>query len=157
MNLKRAIQQSAHDEKGITLIEILVVTIILVILGITGISAYRMLYVRTDLENLAQEMAVDISSARLESVAARNGKEYGVRFFANRYELFSQDPPTVYLTNNLPSDVTMSSIVLDDGSNELVFSKLTGFTDNPGSVTLERRGESYSVIITPQGLINIER
>ena len=150
-------RSTAHNQKGVTLIEVMIVIIILAILGVTGISTYRLLYVRTDLENVAQEVGVDISSARLESVAARNGKTYGVRFFTDRYELYYEAPETIYLTKSLPSNVTFSDISLKDGSSELLFNKLTGFTDNPGSVTLELRDESYTIIITPQGLVNVER
>lgn len=148
---------TAQNQKGATLIEVLIVTIILAILGITGITTYRLLYARTDIENVARSVAVDMTSTRLDAVAARDAHAYGIRVYPDRYDLFydTYDVANVYKTTNLPDNVTMTWS-LEGGTDIIIFDKLTGFTDSPGSVTLESNDAAYTITISPQGIIDYQ-
>lgn len=146
------------NSHGFILIELVIVMIVMGILFVLGIGAYQLLYVKTDLRKVTEEVAANVNYARLESIAARDQNKYGVRFYSNRYELFI-DPYSagnVIESHKLPKNVTFNPISLNpSGTTLLIFEKLTGSTSNYGSVRLNFHNDRQIITINQQGALNI--
>lgn len=147
-----------RSRNGFTLIELIVVMSILGVLTVTGVATYRLLFVKTDLQQIAQEVATDISDTRLESIAARNQRAYGVHFGTSSYEIFynTYSASNVLESHSLPANVTFSTVALPNpGNDEVLFDKLTGKTFNSGTIILSHNGEFYRIVINPYGIVSV--
>lgn len=143
-------------KNGFSMIEILLVLVLAALLFLGGITTYRLLYQKTDLNKSAQEVGQVISTMRLESIAARHGMKYGVHFENNSYSSFSDNPSNVINNYNLPSNISITSINLANTTSDLIFDKLTGHTNNFGTIVLSYNGQSVTISINSQGTIGIQ-
>jgi prepilin-type N-terminal cleavage/methylation domain-containing protein len=129
-------------EKGFTLIEILI-TISIIIIIISIVSPNFIEYKRQQvLKNTTEEVVSLLNKARNNTIASKESKNYGVRFFSDKVILFSGLTYTESVDNevvNFDSYVTISNdggINLNGGSDEVVFSRLTGDVANYGSIKI---------------------
>ncbi len=149
--------------RGFTLIEILVVIIIATILTTIIMTGFINFRKHTDLETSVQDGIVFILEARARSLSSLNSMTHGIHFDSGALVLFTglvynpADPSNVVRT--LPSTVTISDILLQGGGYEIIFKKLTGDTDQYGTVTFELVSDSSqarTIDIAKSGLVSIQ-
>lgn len=126
---------------GFTLIELIIVIAILsVLLAITipNLVSYKK---QTDLNNNVQEFVSTLKLAQNKALSSENNSKFGVYLdaAANKYTLFkgatyASDPPS-YQVYFLQNTMEFYSISLG-GGNEIVFDKLTGVSEQSGSVSV---------------------
>ena len=138
--------------RGFTLIELLIVIgISSLLIGFTY-SSFRLLNQSQALGKDANLVATVLHEARAETLASKNGNQYGVHFETNKIVLFiGTTYSSVDSTNiNFPLNtlVTISTINIMGGGSEVVFDRLTGDTSQTGTVTL-------SLISTPTSIRTI--
>lgn len=132
--------------RGFTVIEILiaiVVTITLVTIILSGFASFRE---SSELTRAADSIVDILKQARTRTLASENSAQYGIRFASSTAVLFQgsafSSNPASHATTTLPALVEVSSITLVGGGADILFKRLTGETDNTGTVIVRSRRTS---------------
>ena len=149
--------------RGISLLEVLVVVGILGLLALGISTAAPTFRKRSDLNAGVETVASLLTDARVRTLSSEENSRFGVYFQADRAVLFSGG----YATNTpgnivqfLPNSIQISSIALESGTTSVVFKRLTGDTDQYGTIVLKvREGLSASTTITigQRGTIEVNK
>ncbi len=127
-------------QKGITLMEVLVVIAIIIIL--VTVAAPQFLKIRNTqiLKGTGEDVMSLLAKARSQTMASLNSTEYGVHFASNQIVLFSG---TVYNQNNASNEIdtissraTISNISLTGGAVDVYFNRLSGTASSTGTITI---------------------
>ncbi len=132
------------------------------ILAVIIVFSFSPLRNNQELTNTVQETINLLNSARSKTLSSEGSSQYGVHFESSRIILFkgasfSESSPD----NNvvaLSSLVEISVINLNGGGNNLVFQRLTGKTNNYGTITLRIKSDvSKTKIIDIKniGIVNV--
>ena len=148
--------------RGFTLIELLIVIgISTLLIGFTY-SSFKLLNQSQALGKDANMVATILHEARAETLASKNGNQYGVHFDPTKVVLFiGPTYSSAASTNiNFPFNTleTISSTNILGGGSEVVFDRLTGDTSQTGTVTLSLISTPASVrtiTISGAGLIEV--
>jgi len=152
-------------KNGFSLIEIIVVIAVLACL--VGISIFGYFYFRknSDLNNNIQEFISVLKLAQNKALASENGSKYGVYIDTattpNQYLLFRGNSyasrlPEYDSVYTLSSSVIFSNISLG-GVSEVVFNKVTGFSDQAGNISFQEKSDASrtkSIYISNSGTIS---
>lgn len=150
------------ENRGFTLIEILVVITILTILAAIIFVSFTSLGAKEALDNSAGTIISTLREARSLTLASDEANQYGVRLEQSRVILFrgplysALDPEN--LSYGLSSLTGARNIALNGGGSEVVFMRLTGATEDYGSleVYLKSAATTYKKInVNKTGLIEI--
>jgi len=140
-------------EAGFSILEVFLVVLIIVILA--GIIFSSLSPARNEklLAGAVSEILSTLDEARARSLAGDLDQVYGVTFENDRIILVPDDSEIV-----LSDRVVISDIALAGGGSTVTFKKLTGGTDEPGTVTVELTdGSSEKVVeISSSGLFNLQ-
>ena len=127
---------------GFTLIEILVVITIAAILFAIVVSGFSGLRQSSDLTLAVDDSISFLQDARAKTLSSVNTSVYGVHFETSQFVLFVGDTYNPLDSSNkvraLPSSVEISSILLNGVGDDAIFKRLTGETDNGGTVTFRQ-------------------
>ena len=162
---KNNFRLSGESGAGFTLIEVVVVLIILTILISIPISSFYSTQKKSNLDNGTQEFVSALKLAQNRTLSSENNSQYGVYLdtlvYPHKYILFKG---VSYATRDtaydqiyyLSQSLEFFSINLN-GANEIVFDKLTGATQQPGSVSLRLKAntsQNKTVYISSVGTIS---
>lgn len=132
-------------KQGFTLIEVLVVIAVLMIILTLSVASFYTLTRRTDLDTTRDNIVSDLNAAKNKTLASESAAQYGIYFnnssSPHKYVLFKGPGYILRDTSfdqihNLPSTVEISSINLNGSTNEIVFNRLEGNTNNYGAIVL---------------------
>jgi Tfp pilus assembly protein FimT len=162
INQKSKIKNQKNS--GFTLVELLIILGILIITT-TAVPAYRNFQKESDLINSAEEIINILRVAQSKTLASEQDSQWGVYFSTttapNQYTLFkgvdyvSRD---ISFDQNytLSSSVEIYEIILTESSSETVFNKLTGTTNNYGSISsrlITDYSKTKTIIVESSGQI----
>ena len=124
--------------QGFTLIEILIVIIILgVVTSIVGLS-FAKLNSKQALDKSTNLTAAILNEARSMTLSSIDASQYGVNLAASQVVLFKGSSYSVSDPNNmvtpLNSEVGIRSVTIAGGGTSVVFKRLTGRTDQTGTL-----------------------
>ena len=150
-----------QNSNGFTLIEILITIAIFAIILSIVIVATRSFSDTVNLDNAGKIIGTNIKLAKMRSVGALNDTNYGVRFEGDKITVFAGDTfdvsdPTNKVVN-LSDGVKISGISLAGGGVDLVFNRLTGTTNNAGTIEIElvnNSSEKKQIVINEEGQID---
>ncbi|MDF1498095.1 MAG: type II secretion system protein [Patescibacteria group bacterium] len=133
-----------NDEKGFTMIEVVVViSIMLIIMGIV-ISSGRTLNDTINLKNTTKGINTKIKLAKSRSISALNGTNYGIYFKPSRVVIFKGDtfvdgnPSNEVYTFSNKIKISNINLVSPPGTgSDVVFNRLIGSTLNVGTVEVQ--------------------
>lgn len=142
--------------KGFTLLELLLVLgVIAIVTGISTVSLSN--FNKNKALGIETEKVLSlITKARSFTLAAKDGVSYGVHFEERKAVLFSGASYSALNPANqiqpLNDEVKISVVTLTGGGMETLFKKLSGVTDQQGTVTLVLvRDASVIKVITIAG------
>jgi len=147
--------------RGFTLIELLIAIAIIVLITVLGISAFSRYNSGQVLKSEASRTVALLSDARARTLASKHDSRYGVHFESDRAILFQG---STYVPGDEQNEImhlhprATFSTALSDGGVDVIFSRISGDTDQSGSVTLRRDGgaETRTVIIDQSGIAYVE-
>jgi len=147
---------------GFTLIEILVTITILFVLFTITFTSFANLLRHEAIQRDTATLHTLLETARSRTLASDNAQQYGVYFNTDQSqaELFrgsSYTPSSVELIHTLHGTVIFDTINLAHSSSSVVFYRLTGSTDNSGTVSLINTAETASTTLQIQETGIIER
>lgn len=136
-------------KRGFTLIEILLVIAITGVIVAVSISPLNNLIKAQALDKDYISVAALVDQAKSLSINSKAGSQYGVRFTGSTAVLFKGINYTPGDPNNqiydLNSRVNISEIDFDGGAaDEIVFSRLTGYANASGTVTVSLKSDPGS-------------
>lgn len=130
------------SEKGISLVEIIIVIAITVIIAAIGVGVFRNFKIENQLNSEAAGVLSVIRLAQSKTIAGEAAQQWGVHFQSDRYVLFqvqggvygAGDPNNI--VSLLNPQIQISVIALAGGGSDLIFNRLTGMTGQYGSVQI---------------------
>lgn len=142
------------NNRGITIVELLLVIALISILGAATIPVSSAMMVRSYLRDSRDELISSLFTARINSLTNKENSRWGVHTTTNQLVLFkgndfaSRDPDfdQVFTTAN---SVSFSP-------NDAVFLRNTGNVDSPPTFTVSSNtGDSYTITINSVGNIDV--
>lgn len=127
-------------KKGFTLTEILIVVAILAVIVTIVASAFSKFNNNQSLSGALGEVTSTLNEARANTLASFDNESYGVHFQTDKVVLFkgssysSSDPDNEDII--ISSKISISNISLIGGGSDVVFKRLSGKTDQNGTITL---------------------
>ena len=148
-------------QRGVTLMEVLMVIGIIATLSVLSFVAFRNLNSTRALEGEAGRVAGELQKARALTLSSKNQAQFGLHVQASQVTLFQgvvfvagSSTNTVTGLNPL---ITISSISLAGGGSDVVFNRLSGKTAENGTITLSRTGgASKTITIYSTGLVEMQ-
>src|SRR3989344_5506843 len=146
----------SNHKQGLSLIEMLMVIAIIAIILAVVIIPLTSLRNRQALNSGAEELVSLISQARSRTIASVNDANHGVHLTADEAALFqgSSYNGDAIQTLAINPALTLSAISLDDDGNDIIFKKISGKTNQFGSLTLTLNSDPTQeriIIIEPTG------
>jgi len=149
-------------ERGLTVIELLIVFSILGILAsivtvsFSGFRNNSILSVET--ENIVSL----ISQARTDTLSSKDDTVYGIHFENDRVVLFKgatfTEPNPDNIEIELDGQININNISLNGGGDDVLFKRLTGKTDEHGTITISlttNASSSRLISIYSTGLVDV--
>ena len=157
-------RKSHHvTEFGFTLVEMLVVVAVVATVAALGFSAFYSTNVAQALEKDTARVVASIERARSLTLSSSAHRQYGVHVEANKVTIF---PGASYSSGNvenqlelLTTPVNISSYALSGGGSDIVFDRLTGKTNNAGTITVSLISSStvlHIITVRSTGLVEVD-
>lgn len=150
-----------QNKNGFTLLEILIAIAIFAIMLSIAVAVTKSFSNTVNLNNSGKIIGTNIKLAKTRSIGALNNINYGVHFESDRVTVFAGDVFDVSDSSNkiseLSDDVEIYDINLNGGGSDLVFSRLTGATNNFGNIGIRlvnNPSETKQVIINQEGQVD---
>lgn len=147
-----------HNKQGFTLIDIVIVTAIMALLVASAIAPFSQFRDTKVLEVSTEQALALLSRARSDTLAAKQGIQYGVHFEASKMVLYRNATYSALEPTNeetlLDSTIEISSISLGGGS-EVLFQRLTGKTSSVGTIVFRVKSnpsETRTVTVSGTGI-----
>ena len=130
--------------RGISLLEILIVISILVIIAyIVGLNLFNFRREQS-LQNMTSDIISLLNEARINTISSKNSTNYGVHFETNRAVLFTggtfAEPNATNKQIDLDSSVSIpvsGGINLNGGGSDIIFTRISGDTQNYGTIVVQ--------------------
>ncbi|MFA5773588.1 MAG: prepilin-type N-terminal cleavage/methylation domain-containing protein [Candidatus Paceibacterota bacterium] len=144
--------------KGISIIEILIVISIIVIISAIAIPNFSKFHNQQALRNTTEDVISLLNEARNSTISSKNSNTYGVHFQSDKVILFAgssfNDSPSNKQIN-LDSSVIIPAtggINLNGGGSDIIFARITGDTTNNGTIVIQLVSDT-----TQQKIITISK
>lgn len=139
----------SDPRNGFTLLEIMLAIGILALLAAVIVGAFLRFKKSSDLFSAAEGSLALFHDMRSRTLSSKDAMQYGVhveagRFISFRGAVFSGSDPANY-EFLLPQNVEAGVVSLNGGSVDVVFKRLTGETDQYGTVTLRLKDETSKI------------
>ena len=155
-------ETASFKEIGFTTLELLISVAIVIFLAAiiySGISSFKESNI---LLITADTVADTLNKAKIRTLSSKLGSAYGVQLASTTITLFKGDSfvsGTVEETINLRAPAVIYSASLSLSSLDIVFKRLTGETDNFGTITLrseKNNSMTKTITIYASGLVEIK-
>lgn len=138
-----------------TLIEtVLVLVLLALVTGFISLS-FSQINEKEALDKNADLVVSVLAEARSMTLSSIDDSRYGVHFDANQVVLFRGSSYNSSATTNVPTLlnplVGIQNISLNGGGSEVVFNRLTGETDNSGSLQIHLKNATTTYLTLTVG------
>jgi Tfp pilus assembly protein FimT len=150
--------------KGNSLIEIVIVMAILVVILVITVPKINDFRDNQVLKNTTAEAVNLLNEAKTNTLSSKNSTVYGVHFASDSATLFTgatyDSSAITNKTITFDSLVTLpySNIVLNGSGEDIIFERLTGNTNNYGTITLQLIGDATKqkvIAVSALGVISL--
>lgn len=146
--------RNKETQKGITLIEILLVIAITAIIGATTIPVASGFLVRTYLKDKTNEIAVSLKIAQINSMSGKGGSVWGVKtdssfIYLFKGSSFSAREVAFDQKYRIPASISITPV-------EITFNNLTGNPSSTAGITISSNaGDTKTVILNQVGMVEV--
>lgn len=139
-----------NSSRGFSFIELVIVIGILTIISGVAILFLRSLVIQTDLSGNAKNIISTLNLAKSKTVSSEGASQWGAHFEADKFAIFKGATYNAGDANtkiyNLPTALEISTISLNGGGNNVLFTRITGQTSNYGTVTIREKAQITNLI-----------
>lgn len=143
----------APKNKGVTLIELLIVMSIISVIGITTIPLGANFLQRNALRNKTNELVTTLSVAKINSISGKEDSQWGVNVDSNNITLFRG--ASFAARDTAFDEVYIIPASLNITPFEVVFSKNVGDPSTTLDILLSNNLDSKRVTVNEVGTINL--
>lgn len=144
------------------MLELVIVMAVIAIVAGISISSLSTFSRNQGLGNGTEMIITAVNDARLKTMSSEGGFQYGVHFEASKAVLFTGTTYSATAVSNvvynMPTAVEISTISLAGSGVDVVFKKITGKTDQYGSIIIRLRADNSrtkTININSNGAISI--
>ena len=138
-----------RKQRGVTLLELLLVISILLILGTTSFTVGSGFLIRNALRTTTQELASNLRLAQLNSIASKEDRQWGVDVTSSEIRLFAVGDSSYDIVYDLPGSVSVNI-------GNVVFDNLTGNPNSTITFTLTSNiGDSNTISVNELGIVDV--
>ncbi|MDP6249540.1 MAG: hypothetical protein QGH26_01800 [Candidatus Pacebacteria bacterium] len=149
-------------KKGFTMTETIIIVAVSIILFAIIVSAFSGFNKNQSLNSTSSEVVSVLNEARALTLASLDNKAYGVHFQSDKViffkgSVFSSSDPDNKITT-ISSKISISNISLNGGGDDIIFQRLTGKTDQDGTITLSLVSDpskSKTITVGVSGIIEL--
>lgn len=150
----------SQTQKGFSLIEMIIVVSIFVLLVAGSVVAFSRFGEKQIIKSTVSEVLSELDEARSLTLASYDNTVYGVHIESDKITFFkgstySPSDPDNNITE-LSEKVSISNISLFGGGDDVIFQRLTGKTDQYGTLTISLVSdptETKTITIQESGII----
>ncbi|MFA6474697.1 MAG: prepilin-type N-terminal cleavage/methylation domain-containing protein [Patescibacteria group bacterium] len=137
---------------GFSLIELIVVLAVVSLLAVLSISTYGTISVHHDVNSSVTMLRSNIEAAKHRAVAGVNDSNWGIKLLADRMVIFRG---VSYAARVTASDITTywPQGVTFTGTDEIVFTKLTGSPSTTTAWQLTKKNFSTNLTLNATGTL----
>jgi len=148
---------------GFTLLEILIVISIILVIVVMGASSLPSFRTTTELNSSAEDGMSLLLNARSKTLSSHEESQFGVHFETDRVVLFKGTAYSSTSPDNkivlFPARISLSTTTLAGGGNDVLFKRLTGETDNYGTIVLRLTSDASTtktIRIEKTGVVDVQ-
>ncbi|MFC1757008.1 Tfp pilus assembly protein FimT/FimU [Patescibacteria group bacterium] len=152
-----------YKNKGFSVVELLIgIAVVLVLFGVIS-SAFLRFRDTQALNSTSEQIISLLDESRLKTISSKNSSQHGVRFESDKIIRFEGE---VFLESDssneeliISESVEIVNITLIGGGDDLVFQKLSGNTNQSGSLTIRSKKDNTKtkiINIEPSGAVSVE-
>jgi len=142
--------------------ETIIIVAVSIILFAIIVSAFSGFNKNQSLNSTSSEVVSVLNEARALTLASLDNKAYGVHFQSDKViffkgSVFSSSDPDNKITT-ISSKISISNISLNGGGDDIIFQRLTGKTDQDGTITLSLVSDpskSKTITVLVSGIIEL--
>lgn len=149
--------------KGFSFIEIVITLAVLGIILILTMTGFSSFYKDQILNGAINQTISLANEARSKTMSSKGASQYGIHVEPSRIVFFKGTEFVESSADNkefiLPASVEIFNISLNSGGSDLVFQRLTGETDNYGTISFRLNGgasKTKIITIESSGIVNID-
>lgn len=149
-------------EKGITVVEILIVVAIFGILFAVVLPQFSSIKENQVLKNAVEDTLSVLHNAQSQSLASVNSSEYGVHFQSDRVILFAGQVFSAGAVDNKTTDIILPASIsnvtlggISATSGNIYFERLSGVPNETGTITISTSSVSKTITISATGAISV--
>lgn len=152
------------SKSGLTTIELLLTVFILAIVMTASTVSLSSFLVNSQLDNKTDDLVQDLRTAQANSVMRVKDSQWGVYLDAEgdsftffKGSSYASRDQNYDLVTELPGLIDLMDVALNGGVSEVVFEKVTGETDNYGTLVVsEDVDNQYTITINAMGQIEMD-
>lgn len=162
MALNKNQNLSLRFQRGITIIEVLLVVSLISILASLLVPVYQSFQITRQLDSKSNEILSSLREAQNKAMGSEGDGRWGVYFVSGaggdfiiyKGDSYAARDPDYDITNDVPETLTLTYSL--GGAAEVNFEKLRGTPDAVGSVTMtSATGESMTININEVGKMEL--
>ncbi len=142
--------------------ETIIIVAVSIILFAIIVSAFSGFNKNQSLNSTSSEVVSVLNEARALTLASYDNEAYGVHFQSDKViffkgSVFSSSDPDNKITT-ISSKISISNISLNGGGDDIIFQRLTGKTDQDGTITLSLVSDpskSKTITVLVSGIIEL--
>jgi prepilin-type N-terminal cleavage/methylation domain-containing protein len=157
----RSISNLKSRKRGFSMTEVLITVSLFLLLAGAGLGAYFQYYVSSLISTDIDNVLTFVKNTRFKALKNATNSDYGIHIDSDSRALISFN--VNYVPNNPENEILqldqleIIDLSLDPSpgvTNEILFQKQTGKTENTGSFTVGENSFSYIFTINTQGVVN---
>ncbi|MFW0862435.1 MAG: pilus assembly FimT family protein [Candidatus Komeilibacteria bacterium] len=136
-----------NKQGGFNLVQVLLVVAIFLVIASMSVPSLYQFQTGAQIDTVAAEISQNLRRAQSKAIVGYNNSNWGVYFTEDVYTIFSGNDYNTRDANE-DEDYTYSSAIqlVNDFSDEILFTKITGTPSTAGTITLSTTGNEQAII-----------